>query len=317
MAINVTQAPNTNCSANDPIVWKFQFTALGTPPVKKSMTYYLADSGGTRISEIYVWTPEATSEICTFDAASIVRSLVSTSFPNLAGIQTDSLAVIGIKVKYTESDFDTSTCIDSPGSETSTGTVYAWNTALNFNTISDFIFTGGKTGTLMNSYPTRMYWGSDNLPFMWFAGAGSIQITWYSSSGASLGTITYTLTSATTSKYINLDYAYHGITIKPSSARIIVNNGSTSKTYTASYDVCTCRDFFTGFMFLDPLGGRSFASVSCKIESSVSRSNQDVVMYNPTSITKGLSALNPSSNEQYKLTIPLGRTNEDKEFAIA
>ena len=62
MAINVTQSPASNVSANDPIVWKFQFTALGTGTQVKRMIYYLADASNNKIGDDYVWTPASTSE---------------------------------------------------------------------------------------------------------------------------------------------------------------------------------------------------------------------------------------------------------------
>ena len=318
MAINITQAPASNCSAHDPIIWKFQFTALGTPPVERRLRYYLADSSGNRLSETYVWTPKSTAEQLTVDVSDTVKALLSTVFPSCSvGIQADSVPVKGIKIIYGESNFNTSTCVDTTSFDNETSVVYAWNTALNVDTASNFVWSGGKTGSLMNSYPSRMYWSTDSEPYMWFAGIGMAQITFYNLAGASLGTTNHNLTGATTAKYISLDWRCYSVASRPHSALLEVNEGTGYRNYIISYDVCSCRDFYTGITFLDPLGGRSHVSIECPSEISVQREGSEIYRYNPSATTKGRSFFNPVGSEQLKFKVVLGNTYEDQAFARA
>ena len=314
MAINITASPADNASANDPIVWKFQFTALGTPPVVVRMLYYLADSGGTRISEIYHWIPKSTNEILPVNVNDLVLESVSTAFPSCnVGMVTDSNAVKDFKIYYAIASFDTSTGIDSVAAYSQTPVKAVWNTALNMDTASNFVWTGGKTGTFMNSYPTRMKWSTDGEQYAWFAGVGSIRITWYSSTGATLTTVTHTLTGAT-AKYVSLDWRCHSIA-KPHSMLLEVNEGLGYVSSIVSYDACTCRGFYTGLTFLDPLGGRSHVAILCPNEINLERAGGEIIRFDETITTKGRSFLNPSGREKVKLTIPLGTTPEDLTFA--
>lgn len=316
MAVNVTANPADNSSANDNVVWKFQFTALGTAPVVVRMLYYLADSGGTRISEIYHWTPKSTTEILPVNIGDLLTEAVYTSFPSCnTGIVTDSNALKSVKVYYAIASFDTSTGIDSVAAYSQTAVKAIWNTALNVETASKFDWSGGKTGTFMNSYPTRMKWSTDGEQYAWFAGVGSVRITWYSSTGATLTTLTHSMTGAT-AKYVSLDWRCHSIA-KPHSMLLEVNEGLGYNSTIVSYDACTCRGFYTGLTFLDPLGGRSHVAINCPNEINLERSGGEIIRFDETITTKGRSFFNPSSKEKVKFTIPLGSTPEDLAFAKA
>ena len=73
MAITLISSPSSNVSSHNPIEWKLQLSAMGTLPVIKRVLYYLADGAGTRFSEIYVWTPTATTEIFTIKKGCYVQ----------------------------------------------------------------------------------------------------------------------------------------------------------------------------------------------------------------------------------------------------
>jgi len=251
MAINVTANPADNSSAHDQVIWKFQFTALGTPPVVVRMLYYLADSSGTRINEKdYHWYPKSTSEILPVNINDLVTESVYTAFPSCnTGIVTDSNAVKSFKIYYAIASFDTSDGSETIGAYSQTAVKAIWNTALNVETASKFDWSGGKTGTFMNSYPTRMKWSTDGEQYAWFAGVGSVRITWYSSTGATLTTITHSMTGST-AKYVSLDWRCHSIA-KPHSMLLEVNEGLGYNSTIVSYDACTCRGFYTGLTFLD------------------------------------------------------------------
>lgn len=317
MAINIVSSPADNASANDQIVWKFQFSALGTPPVVVRMLYYLADSSGTRINEKdYHWYPKSINEILPVNINDLVIESVYTAFPSCnTGIVTDTNAVKSFKVYYAIASFDTSTGVDTVAAYSQTPVKAVWNTALNMDTASNFVWTGGKTGTFMNSYPTRMKWSTDGEQYAWFAGVGSIRITWYSSTGATLTTITHALTGAT-AKYVSLDWRCHSIA-KPHSMLLEVNEGTGYVSYNISYDACTCRGFYTGLTFLDPLGGRSHIAINCPLEINIERAGGEIIRFDETITTKGRSFFNPSGKEKVKFTISLGSTPEDLSFAKA
>ncbi|NOT37503.1 MAG: hypothetical protein HOP11_09005 [Saprospiraceae bacterium] len=324
MAINVTQSPSTNTAAHSPVIWKFQFSAMGVLPVVKRMTYYLADSSSVRISEIYVWTPKDAADVLTVDVSDLVIPLVKTEInlpfltPPVAIITaTDATVVKGVKIMYTENDFNTATCINTPLTEQSTAVVNVWNNKLNLENNSFFSWTGGKTGALMNTLPSRMYWGYDTSPYIWFAGIGVVKITYYNTVGTNLGSATHNVSGANTAKYISLVHTDYGTTSLPYSALLEVNNGMGWKNYNISFDVCTCKGSYTGVMFLDPLGGRSFAPAKCESEGQVNRKGDTIVRYEPTLLKNGTSFVNSNAVDQIKLNIPLGDTIEDHDFARA
>lgn len=316
MSITLLSSPSSNVSSNNPIEWKLQFTALGTPPVVKRALYYLADSSGTRVSEIYVWVPLSTTEVLVIDVSKIIKGSVTTSLPSCnVGMVTDSTAYKQYKLYYAESSFDTTTCIDSVAAYSQSSLITVYNLSLDVDTASNFVWTGGKTGTFMNSYPARMKWSTDGEQYAWFAGVGSIRITWYSSTGATLTTITHTLTGAT-AKYVSLDWRCHSIA-KPHSMLLEVNEGLGYVSSIVSYDACTCRGFYTGLTFLDPLGGRSHAAINCPQSINIERASNEYLQYGETITTKGRSIINPSTKEKLKFTIPLGATHSDLVFAKA
>lgn len=317
MAINVTQSPSTNTSAHNPVVWKFQFTALGVSPVVKSMIYYLADSSNNRISEIYTWTPQSTSEVLPVDMSKVLVSLLKTSFPSYGAIMTDSTAVKAVKIRYRENDYNTTTCTDTPGTLTDTSVIYAWNVKQSLENQGLFTWTNPRTGAMMNSYPRRMYWGYDTEPYVWFAGAGTVRITFYNSAGSSLGTTTHTFTGTNTAKYAPLDYSDLGISSLPYSALLEVNEGLGYLNHYISYSACTCRETFTGVMFLDPLGGRSFAPIKCSSENSVQRTVSEVLKYTNTILSNENTGFRPRAEAQIKVQIPLGAETYDRQFAQA
>ena len=316
MSITLLSSPSSNVSSNNPIEWKLQFTAIGTPPVVKRALYYLADSSGTRVSEIYVWVPLSTSEVLVIDVKKIVKGSVTTSLPSCnTGMVTDSTAYKQYKLYYAESSFNTTTCMDSVAAYSQSSLVTVYNLKLDVDTALDFVWSGGKTGTFMNSYPTRMKWSTDGEQYAWFAGVGSIRITWYSSTGATLTTITHTLTGAT-AKYVSLDWRCHSIA-KPHSMLLEVNEGTGYVSYNISYDACTCRGFYTGLTFLDPKGGRSHVPINCPHSVSLERTSNEFLQYGETITTNGRSTINPLVKEKLKLTIPLGATPGDLKFAKA
>lgn len=316
MAITLISSPSSNVSSHNPIEWKLQLSAMGTLPVIKRVLYYLADGAGTRFSEIYVWTPTATTEIFTIDAKTVVKSLLNTSFPvNGTGITTDLTAYKTIKLYYAESSFDTSTCIDTVGSYTITSTITVYNLSLNFDTENAFVWSGGKTGSLMNSYPTNMRATTESDISLWFAGVGSIRLTWYNSAGTSLYTITHTMTGST-AKYISLDWRVHSVA-KPALLKYEVNSGLGYVDYFIRYDNCSCIDYYTSIKFLDPLGGRSDASINCEMSIDLQRSVNEFNQYGATITTKGKSNINAFVNEKLKFIVPIGKYSTDLSFAKA
>ena len=320
MAINVVTSPATNASAHDSIIWKFQFTSLGSPPNQKRMNYYLADSSGNRLSETYTWTPKSTAEVLTVDVGPIVRSILSTVFPSCnISVQNDSTVVKGIKIYYGESTFNTTTCADVVSPDNETSVVYAWNTALNNDSASDFVFSGGKTGVIMNSYPSKIRWSPDSEPYLWYAGAGVVQITFYTSAGVSLGTTSHSMLGAATAKYVSLDWRCYSVASRPASALLEVNDGTGYKNTLIVYDVCSCRDFYTGITFLDPKGGRSHISLNCPKDISIQREGSEVTQYISgfSATTKGRSFFNPKASDQIKVQAVIGNTYEDLAFARA
>lgn len=318
MAINVTQSPASNVSANDPIVWKFQFTALGTGTQVKRMIYYLADASNNKIGDDYVWTPASTSEVQPFDAMDVLRGLVSTIWPTVAGAaQTDSNCVKAVKVRYAEATFDTSNCSDTVSAYSDTATVNIWNTALNIDNASALTFTGGKTGFLMNSYPDIMEWSPDSEPYVWFGGIGSVRLTWYNNSGTSLANTTINFTGASTAKYLCIDWRLYGLTTAPATLKLEVNDGTGYITKWIKYSLCSCRDFYTCMNFLDPLGGRSSISLLCQNEISINREAKIVEVYNPTQTAGGTSVLNPKATETLKVQTVLDNTYEGLKYARA
>jgi len=318
MAINVTQSPASNVSANDPIVWKFQFTALGTGTQVKRMIYYLADASNNKIGDDYVWTPASTSEVQPFDAMDVLRGLVSTIWPTAAGAaQTDSNCVKAVKVRYAEATFDTSNCSDTVSAYSDTATVNIWNTALNIDNASALTFTGGKTGFLMNSYPDIMEWSPDSEPYVWFGGIGSVRLTWYNNSGTSLANTTINFTGASTAKYLCIDWRLYGLTTAPATLKLEVNDGTGYITKWIKYSLCSCRDFYTCMNFLDPLGGRSSISLLCQNEISINREAKIVEVYNPTQTAGGTSVLNPKATETLKVQTVLDNTYEGLKYARA
>lgn len=318
MAINVTQSPASNVSANDPIVWKFQFTALGTGTQVKRMIYYLADASNNKIGDDYVWTPASTSEVQPFDAMDVLRGLVSTIWPTAAGAaQTDSNCVKAVKVRYAEATFDTANCSDTVSAYSDTATVNIWNTALNIDNASALTFTGGKTGFLMNSYPDIMEWSPDSEPYVWFGGIGSVRLTWYNNSGTSLANTTINFTGASTAKYLCIDWRLYGLTTAPATLKLEVNDGTGYITKWIKYSLCSCRDFYTCMNFLDPLGGRSSISLLCQNEISINREAKIVEVYNPTQTAGGTSVLNPKATETLKVQTVLDNTYEGLKYARA
>lgn len=316
MAINITSSPATNVSAHNPIEWKFQFTALGTPPQVKKMIYYLADGSNNQISEIYIWTPKDTNEIQTFDASHIARGLVSTIFPSASGAQmTDTECVKQIKVRYAEVTFDTTTCEETVGAYSNSSTVNVWNVALNNDTAAILDFSGSRTGFLMNSYPSKMTWSPDAEPYIWFGGVGSIRLTWYSNTGASMANTTINFTTATTAKYLCIDWRFYSITTKPSSLKLEVNEGFGYVTKWIDLSLCSCRDFYTGLNFLDSRGGRSSVSLLCNgFEVSTQRSIAETYRYNPIQNERGRSVMNPDTKEQIKVQTILANTYEGQIY---
>lgn len=318
MAINVTQSPASNVSANDPIVWKFQFTALGTGTQVKRMRYYLADASNNQISDEYDWTPKSTSEVLSIDASRLSAGLVATAWPTAAGAaQTDSGCVTQIKIRYFESTFDTSDCSNTNGSVQNTSTVNVWNTALDFDTFEALDFTGGKTGLLMNSYPSLMEWSPDAEPYVWFGGIGSVRLTWYNNSGTSLANTTINFTGASTAKYLCIDWRLYGLTTAPATLKLEVNDGTGYITKWIKYSLCSCRDFYTCMNFLDPLGGRSSISLLCPNDISLTRETKIIEQYSPTKTSGGISNINPKSNEVIKVNTVLGRNYDAVKYARA
>ena len=317
MALNIVSNPADNLSSNDPIVWKFQFDSLGSAPNVLRMLYYLADGSGNKISETYHWIPKSTAEIKDIDVKELTNEFTSTAFPSCStGITTDSNAVKAIKLYYCIASFNTSTGVDTIPSYSQVSVKLTWNTAMNVDTASLLDWSGGRTGMFMNSYPKRMKWSIDGEPYGWFAGVGSIRITWYTSTGSTILSVTHTITGATTAKYVSFDWRCHSIS-KPHSALIEINEGLGYQNYIVSYDACTCRGFYTGLTFLDPLGGRSHVAINCPAEISLERNGSEVIRYGETAITKGRSFFNPSLKEKVKFIIPLGTTAEDLTFAKA
>ena len=317
MAINVTQSPASRVSANDALVWKFQFSALGTGTQVKRMLYYLSDSANNSLSDTYVWTPKSASEVMTLDAKDLVTGLVSTSWPTAAGtLTTDSACVTTVKIRYAEATFDTSSCTDSVGSYASTSTVDVWNTSLDFDTATALDWSGGKTGYLMNSYPDMMEWSSDAEPYVWYGGTGSVKFTFYNSAGTPTA-ITLSPTGSTSAKYVCADWRYHGITTAPVTMKMEVNDGASTTTKWVKYSICSCRDFYTCLNFLDPLGGRSSVSLMCPSEISINREAKEVITYNPTQTAGGRSVLQPKATETIKVATILGNSYEGLKFARA
>ena len=316
MAINLISSPSSNVSSHNPIEWKLQLSAMGTLPVIKRCLYYLADSGGTKFSEIYVWTPTSTTEVFTVNAQSIVKGLLNTSFPvNSTGITTDSTAYKNIKLYYAESSFDTSTCIDTIGSYSTSSTITVYNLSLNFDTENKFVWSGGKTGTLMNSYPINMRATTESDMSLWFAGVGSIRLTWYNAAGTSLYTITHTMTGST-AKYISLDWRVHSVA-KPALLKYEVNEGTGYVDYFIRYDNCSCIDYYTSIKFLDPLGGRSDISINCDLSIDLDRTVSEYHQAGETITTKGRTQICAASSEKIKFFVSIGKYKEDLAFAKA
>ncbi|MEP7197263.1 MAG: hypothetical protein ABI851_12145 [Saprospiraceae bacterium] len=316
MALNIVTNPASNSSANDPIIWKLQLTVLGSAPIEKRVTYYVADSAGTRISEIYVWTPKSTSEILQVDVNHILKGITSSAFPTCSVTPVvDTSAIKSVKLYYAENSFDTSTCIDTPGAYSQSSLIYVINSALNYENISAFDLSGGKTGALMNSYPTRMYWSPDSEPYAHYYGTGTVKITFYNAAGANISSTTHTMTGANTAKYVSLDWRCYSVSSAPASALLEVNDGTGWKSYIISMDVCSCRGFYTGLSFLDPLGGRSSVSIKCPSELNIIRTGTEIYSFSPTITTKGRGIVNPGAKEDIKISVQLGHTNEDLLFA--
>jgi len=318
MAINVTQSPASNVSANDPVVWKFQFTALGTGTQVKRMIYVLADASNNPIGSEGMWVPKSTGEVFPLDVSQLLPGLVSTMWPTAAGAaQTDSGCVAQIKVRYWESTFDTSDCSNTDGSVQSTSTVNVWNTALNNDSLTALTFTGGKTGYLMNTYPDLMEWSPDSEPYVWFGGIGSVRLTWYNNSGTSLANKTINFTGASTAKYLCIDWRLYGVTSAPATLKLEVNDGTGYITKWVKYSLCSCRDFYTCMNFLDPLGGRSSISLLCPNDISINREAKIIEIYNPTQTAGGSSVFNPKATETIKVSTILGNTYEGLKYARA
>lgn len=317
MAINVTQSPSSRVSANDPLIWKFQFSALGTGSQVKRMLYYLADSANNALSDTYVWTPKAATEVLTLDAKELVSGLVSTAWPTASGTATtDSGCVYTVKIRYSEATFDTSSCTDSVGSYASTSTTDVWNTSLDIDTAATLTWTGGKTGYLMNSYPSYMEWSSDAEPYIWYGGTGTVKFTFYNAAGTPTE-VTTTMSGSTSAKYLCADWRLHGITSAPVTLKIDISDGTGTTTKWAKYSVCSCRDFYTCLNFLDPLGGRSSVSLICPSEININREIKEVFSYNPTQTTGGRSVSQPKATETIKVATVLSNDFDGLKYARA
>jgi hypothetical protein len=118
----------------------------------------------------------------------------------------DGIMTKTIKLYYAEADFNTDTCTDTVGSYSQTSTVTVWNAALNQDTKAQFTWTGGKTGCVMNGFPSVIHYSPDSEPYMWYAGEGTGSITFYTAAGVSLGTTAWTFTGATSAKFVSLDW---------------------------------------------------------------------------------------------------------------
>lgn len=317
MAVNVTASPATNVAAYNPIVWKLQISAMGVAPIEKRVLYYLADGAGTQISDTYVWTPRSNTETLEINASQVIRAAIRTAWPSCSMSPTvDGIISKTIKLYYAEADYNTSTCVDSIGAYSQTSTITVWNSSLNLDTKNQFTWTGGKTGCMMNSFPSVIHYSPDSEPYMWFAGEGSGQITFYSAAGVNLGTTAWSFTGATTAKFVSLDWKCYTGT-RPHTANVQYNDGTGSKSVLIVYDACTCRGFYTGLTFLDPLGGRSHVSVLCPSEMSAIREGSEVYQYTPglSQDNKGRSFFRPIAKDQVKVQIKVPNTFQDMAFA--
>lgn len=321
MAVSLDSSPNSKVSANDPIIWKLHFTAMGTGTQIKRLIYWIDDGAGNKLSaeKNYVWIPTSTTDTISINAQEITEGYTKTAFPIAGtGITVDTNAAKTIRLVYKESTFDTATCIDTLGSEAYSSAVTVFNSALDINTSTIFDWSGGVTGCLMNSFVGTMKLSKYTQPFFWYAGTGAAKITYYNSAGAAIGsTINHTFTGALTVKYCCLDFKVHGITETPFKCKLEIDNGLGFVSYWFNYHSCSCKEFFSSLKFLDPKGGRSDVVINCDTDIyQIQRTGSTARQYNSTSNLYVDKSFLVKSKKELTLKIYADISNDYAKFVM-
>lgn len=300
MAVNITSSPKTYSPANWPMVWGIELTDLGTPPTRKDLGYYLAEEGGTRITEDAKYKPFAASTPFYKDFSSVARGLVYTSFPTESATQqTDSNILKRIKLKYGEVSFNSTTCVSVKTITSDSNVINAINANVNADTHSLFGtssgFTAPRTGLMLHQRPTHWKLLHGSKDYVWFLGVGQIVLSYWNGATQIGSNQVFNLTGANTVKYVCLDYALYGITTPPTHLKVFYSDGVVESTIQADYCCCAVQDDYMGVLFLEPFGGRSMMATGPALSTSLERQGQEIfkpIDYSQTQFkTGGTSAL--------------------------
>ncbi len=281
MAINIVSSPKTYSPANWPVAWELELTDLGTPPTRLDLGYYLAEEGGTRITEDAKYKPFAASTPFKKDFSAVARGLVYTSFPTeSASAQTDSNILKRVKLKYGEISFNSDTCVSvkTIGSDSSVINVINANVQADthslFGTSSGF--TAPRTGLMLHQRPTHWTLLHGSKDYIWFLGAGQIVLSYWNGASQLGSNQTFNLTGANTVKYVCLDYSLYSITTKPTHLKVFYSDGVVETTIQADYCCCAVQDDYLGVLWLEPFGGRSMLATGIPINASIDRSGREI-----------------------------------------
>jgi len=283
MAISLISQPKKYSPAHWDVPFVVQMSDLGTPPTRLDFGYYLADAAGTRLQEDKKYKPYAIGTDFHVNFRAISRRLVYTSFPvESSAAQTDANIIKGVKMKYGEVSYNSTTCATVKTITSDSNTFYLINAGANTDTHAlwgtSSGFSAPRTGLLLHQRPDRWRLLHGSKDYLWYLGTGTIEIKYYNGATQLGSTQTFTLTGATTVKYVCLDYSLYSITAMPTHALVRVWDGTidAGKEYRIEYCCCARQDDYLGVLYLEPMGGRAMLATGRPVSVDIERTGSEV-----------------------------------------
>lgn len=285
MAVELITQPKKYSPVFWSVAWDISLDDLGTDPIKIYWGGYLAFADNTRITDDIPYKPFAADVQFTKEFRSHCGGLVKTSFPTDASTATvDTNIIKQVKLKYGTVTFNTDNCPDGGEKEFDfdSNTINIINANANVETQQLFGNSAGfispRTGLLLSQRPAAWTLCHGAKDYLWYLGVGTMTIKYYSGSTQIGSTQSFTLSGATTVKYVALDYNQYSIA-KPTHAIILVNDGTAEPgtEYRINYCDCVEQDNYLGVMFLEPMGGRSMFHTGIPESVDIERSGTTVV----------------------------------------
>lgn len=282
MAITLVSKPKLYCPAHYEVPFVFSMDDLGTSPERIDFGYFLADNSGTMLHPLMKkYKPTGTGVHFRKDFRSLAQKLVYTSFPTDATTATtDTNITKKVKLYYGPVTFNSETCNTDVESVTTVSSVINLiNSNVNVDNQSLFGtsagYTSPRTGLLLSQRPDTWKGVYGYKDYLWFLGAGSIVVTYFSGN-TTIGTHSFTLTGADTVKYISLDQLVYSHTESLTHATVFIYDGVIEKTYRIDYCCKPTQDDYVGILFLEPLGGRSMIATGSPTNLNLDRTGNEI-----------------------------------------